>query len=106
MRGRVFAEGAQGMKNPRFHSLLRQCWWEEERLNVTRLAEGLMTNRAHLSDVLNNKPGRGHQVRKKVVTFLQKHAPEMAPQILVELGWDSAGKIVPRPTKLHVEQSD
>lgn len=62
-----------------FFSALR-----ERGMTLTQLAAEARVNRAHLSEVIANRPGRGAQVRRKV-------APLLTEQEL--LGWDAEGKV-------------
>lgn len=58
------------------------------RLTVGRLAEAIFVNRAHLNDVLNNKPGRGGNTRWKVAKYLRQQFPDRAAELLAALGWE------------------
>jgi transcriptional regulator with XRE-family HTH domain len=75
--------------NRRLHWLLNQ-----NGLNPTKLADKIMSSRAHVTEVLNNKKGRGTHTRKRLAAVLKDY--KNGPEILKELGWDERGKIVPR----------
>lgn len=99
------------MKNRVFHKLLRRLTDEQGRpYTVGKIAEGIFSNRAHLNDVLNNKPNHGGNTRWKVVKFLKRIAPCPAPlpiasprgegekkphwrELLDALGWDENGAV-------------
>lgn len=55
-------------------------------LRVKDLAEQARVSRCHLSEVLQNKPGRGGQTRRRV-------APLLLPEELALLGWDENGRM-------------
>lgn len=60
---------------------------------TSSLAQAIRSCRSHVCEVFNNKPGHGgHSTRKKL-------APLLTEQELGFLGWDSAGRIVPRDTQ-------
>jgi hypothetical protein len=98
--------------NPEFMRLLRQASHPEGgSWTVERLAVGIGSGRTHVTLVLLNKPaaagqrfgtGRGGRTRIKLVKFFETHFKEQAEGMLQALGWNNAGKIVPRG-ELHVE---
>ena len=51
------------------------------------MAEAIYSNRAHVNDVLNNKPGHGYQTRRKLIVFFKKEFPKAWPEILEALNW-------------------
>lgn len=53
-------------------------------MTISRLAGLICAGRAHLSQVLNGKPGRGFFTRQKL-------APHLKAEELEALGWDEAG---------------
>lgn len=63
------------MKNVKFYQLLHA-----REMNTTLLAQLAGTSRAHLTEVLNNKPGRGHVTRRKIF-------PWILPEEASALGW-------------------
>ncbi len=65
------------------------------RLTVGRIASAIFVNRAHLNDVLNNKPNHGGRTRWKVARFLKRSFPAKAPELLAALGWDDKGNLKP-----------
>lgn len=65
-----------------FFSALR-----ERGMTLTQLAEQARVNRAHLSEVIANRPGRGAQVRRKVAPLLTKRELQL-------LGWDNEGRLL------------
>ncbi len=79
--------------------------------SVERIAAEIHCHRSRVNDTLNNKPGRGAQIRPKLVRFFKAHFPDTdGPtwrDLLEALGWNEDGtvKAVPRGT-LHVAQSD
>lgn len=81
---------------------LDRFYWllQEQELNTTMLAALAETGRAHLNQVLNNKPGRGHTTRRKLAqltwTFPHPNAGTyvLTEEMLGELGWDRSGKIM------------
>ena len=97
------------MKNRTFHFTLRkltlpcdcagtcpECGGKRTvRLTVERMAAAIFVNRAHLTDVLNNKPGHGGNTRWKVVKFLKQKQPAHAAALLDALGWDADGNVKP-----------
>lgn len=85
------------MRSDRFQYLLeqerdgrgRRLW------TVERLAQAICSNRAHVNQVLNNKPGRGHQTRRKLVGVLKSNF-ESWREMLAALGWTESGELVPQ----------
>jgi hypothetical protein len=71
------------MKNARFYALLHG-----RGLTVAGLAAQIHSSRAHVTEVLNNKPGRGGYTRAKL-------APLLTPAERDTLGWDECGKLSP-----------
>ena len=59
---------------------------------IGTLARKIQSGRPHVTQVLNNTPGRGHHTRKKL-------APLLTHGELQLLGWDPSGRIVPRETQ-------
>lgn len=85
-------------KNKLFYRLLRAVKDEtgkRPKWTVEKIAESIYVNRCHLTDVLNNKPGHGGQIRPKLVRFFRENF-EQWRAILQALGWDEDGRIVPR----------
>ncbi len=84
------------MSITKFNWLLR----EKAELTQEMLAILAGTSRAHLNQVLNNMPGRGHQTRKKLVRLVwtEGHANAgeriLTDEMLNELGWDENGKLL------------
>ena len=79
------------MKNIRFYQLLhlgRQptggIW------TVEALAENISSSRAHVTQVLNNVPGRGHQTRRKLARLFKANFTYWR-DLLLTLGWDENG---------------
>lgn len=75
------------MKNWQFYRALKS-----RGLTAQKLAKQVGCGRSHLSQVLNNKPGRGGQTRRKL-------RPLLTPEEIQLLGWpleqSSTGNIVP-----------
>ncbi len=92
------------IRNGRFHYLLEQPKDSAgERLwTVEKVAEAIYSSRAHVTEVLNNKPGRGGKTRLKLVRFFKQNFTFWR-DMLAALGWDEDGGIVPQGT-FHVEQ--
>lgn len=67
------------MKNALLGHLLAERGWTQ-----ARLAAHIGSGRAHVSQVLNNVPGRGHRTRKKL-------APLLTQRELDLLGWTATG---------------
>jgi hypothetical protein len=63
------------MKNQKFHQLLRQ-----RGLDVNQLAYFIDSLPTHVSQVLNNIPGRGGHTRRKLFKWL-------LPEEIATLGW-------------------
>jgi hypothetical protein len=63
------------MKNKPFYHLLHA-----RGLDTTMLAFFVGTSRAHLTEVLNNKPGHGGKTRRKLFPFI-------LPEEAAALGW-------------------
>lgn len=80
------------MSTPRFHYLLSTLQVDGKPLNLARLADLALCSKshAHLSQVLNNRPGRGKNTRRKVERFFRERFPKEAAALLQELGWDLA----------------
>lgn len=57
----------------------------ERRLTVQELARRIHSGRAHVSQVLANKPGRGYRTRRKL-------ADHLLSTELALLGWDALGQ--------------
>lgn len=83
------------VKNKEFYRLLhwerdshhRPVWTSE------RLAREIYSNRAHVTEVLNNKPKRGHVTRWKLAQCLKKHFARWE-EMLSALGWaEQIGRI-------------
>lgn len=70
------------MTRAELHELLRADGW-----TVKDLAREAGVSRAHLSEVLHGKPGRGGIVRRKVVRFL-------SPELRRALQWDQNGRLL------------
>ena len=89
-------EGGE-VKNTKFYWLLHERKAPDRRpqWTVTRLAGAIGANRAHVNDVLNNKPGHGCRTRPKLVALFRLEFPNWE-QVLKSLDW-------PIPT-FHVEQ--
>ena len=87
------------MKNARFYELLRipQTAAGEPMWNVQRLATEIGSSRSHVTEVLNNQPGHGHQTRRKLVRLFRRNFTYW-PDLLLALGWTVEGKIVLRGT--------
>src|SRR5579872_4290787 len=81
------------MKNERFYWLMHEPRdGGRPRWTVEKMAEEIGVSRPRLTDTLNNKPGRGGQIRRKAVAFFKREFATTWPEILKELGWDEAGK--------------
>jgi hypothetical protein len=84
------------MKNAKFNWLLKErrdargkrLW------TIAKVADAIYTNRAHVTDVLNNKPQHGAQTRPKLVKFFKKEFPDTWPQIIDALGWTDTGNLL------------
>lgn len=63
------------MKNPKFHQLLRK-----RGMDVNQLAYFIDSLPTHVSQVLNNIPGRGGHTRRKLFKWL-------LPEEIAALGW-------------------
>lgn len=85
------------MKNAKLHYLLEQAGLNTEKLATHPL---VMSKRTHISQVLNNEPGRGKHTRKRVAAALKKEVsnPELLKKIFEQLSWNETGEIVPRET--------
>ena len=103
------------MNNERFHWLLQEPRDARGRRlrTVEKVADAIFSGRAHVCQVLSNKPGRGHVTRRKLVTFFKANFANWR-EVLDALGWDEDGthrtnrthetnKIVPQGTS-HMEQ--
>lgn len=94
------------MRHDRFQYLLEQVRDErgKRRWTVARIAERIGSNRSHVNEVLNNKPGHGYRTRRKLVGFFKANF-ENWNELLAALGWKEDGGFVPRGT-LQMEHSD
>lgn len=94
------------MKNARFHWLLEQARDERgKRLwTIERISKAIYCGRAHVNEVLNNKPHRGAQTRPKLIAFFKQHFSNWT-EILESLGWREDGCLIPHGTS-HVGQTD
>lgn len=79
------------MKNWRLHQAMKARGMDTKLLAIL-----IDSSRTHVSQVLNNKPGRGGQTRRKLAEHLTPAELELA-------GWDRAGNIVPRGTLSQAE---
>lgn len=85
------------MRNERFFYLIEQprdgngkkLW------TLGRIAEAIYSSRSHVSQVINGKSGRGAYTRKRLVKFFKLNFTCWR-DILLSLGWNEQGKIVPR----------
>jgi hypothetical protein len=88
------------MLNPKLHQLLRA-----HGLDACILALRIGSAKTHVSQILNNVPGRGAHTRRKLARELAD-----VPGALEMLGWDAKGKLLNPPnvlcgTNSHVEQT-
>jgi hypothetical protein len=85
------------MNNKKLHWLIgEQREGRRPKWTVAKIAAAIYSGRAHVTQVLNNEPGRGGQTRAKLIKFFRKEFPETSEQILESLGWVRAGlAIVP-----------
>ena|SRR5579859_909726 len=89
------------MKNGRFYWLLAQPKDHRgKRLwTLERIAEHICSGRAHVNEVINNKPGRagalGKRTRRRLVKFFKENFQSSWPDILASLGWNEAGGRIP-----------
>lgn len=93
-------------KNKLFYRLLHAVKDESgkrPKWTLEKIAEAIYVNRAHLTDVINNKPNHGAQTRPKLVRFFKANFQQWKA-ILSALEWDEEGNIVPRGTS-DVQQS-
>lgn len=97
---RMSAKRKYERTNERFYYLLH----DQQELTTAMLAALADTGRAHLTQVLNNKPGRGKETRVKLaglcwtVPHPQAGHYILTDEMLKELGWNRDGTF-------HVEQS-
>lgn len=98
------------MKNPRLYYLLKQLG-----LSPQKIADDprVMSSRAHVTECLLNKPGRGKNTRKRIVGMLLDKFPakdgahgvtrptvrvqsehDVVLEILRLLGWDEKGNLI------------
>lgn len=85
------------MLNHRFNYLLSQAkGMDGKRLwTVARVAEEIGSGRAHVVQVLANKPGRGGHTRKRLIRFFRGNFTYWR-DMLAALGWTEEGGIVPQ----------
>jgi len=79
------------MKNGKFHWLLREPKDEagQSRWTVAKVAKAIRSNRSHVTDVLNNKPGHGGvKTRAQLTRFFRKHFRQHGAEILESLNWE------------------
>ena len=82
------------MKNQRFYQLLhmgRQA--NGEAWTTSALAASIQSGRAHVTEVLNNEPGHGHQTRRKLAAVFKANFTFWR-DLLLALGWDEGGNIL------------
>ncbi len=93
------------MKNERLHWLLGEARDKRgrRRWTIERIADEVCMGRAHLSQVLGNKPGRGRNTRRRLVKFFKQEYVRTWPQILEALGWDAAGEVKPQTANLKLQ---
>jgi hypothetical protein len=112
------------MKNWAFYNLLREPRVEvfadghqepaapgegHAKWTVEKVAAATGCGRCHLNRVLRNYPGMGGLTRRKLVGFFKREFPMRWRAILESLGWDDAGKIKRKTSKVlrstfHKEQ--
>lgn len=63
---------------------------------IKHLAELIGSSHAHVSQVMNNKPGRGGQTRRKLAALLTDRE-------LALVGWGREGRLVPQDTNFQAE---
>jgi hypothetical protein len=95
------------MRNEPFHKLLKEFRDErgKRRWTISRIAERIGSNPAHVTDVLNNTPGHGYRTRPRLVAFFKEHFHNWK-EVLEALGWTEEGLIVPRGTTYHMEENN
>lgn len=64
---------------------------------TTSMARAIGSGRAHVSEVLANRPGHGHRTRPRLAALLTEQEREL-------LGWDASGRV--RTTDRRPENSD
>lgn len=91
------------MKNPRLYYLLKQIGLTPEKIAAD---PRVMSSRAHVTECLLNKPGRGKNTRKRIALLI---APEhlklclnpvelaRREEIMAILGWDKDGNLISPP---------
>lgn len=77
------------MKNHKFYDLLHA-----RKMNTTKLAALIQSGRAHVTDVINNRPGHGYRTRRKLV-------PHLTDAEIAALGWDFADERKHKPFTAH-----
>jgi hypothetical protein len=87
------------MRNPKFKWLLSEPRGADGRplWTVGKVAQAIYSNRAHVTEVLLNREGRGGNTRRKLVRFFKENFHNWK-ELIDALGWDEAGNKVPQGT--------